>query len=129
MLIRIMPALTDGKIHLPGGWQVGVPEIRVDRDTQVMVRDLGIDMGEFNVAMQKIFEKGMVKSVSRFVTYWATEYEKMYPELWDSESGELAGYDAEDIVRYWLPIGRGGGKRSVEIRYQLGEYAREGRRK
>ena len=129
MLTHTLPDLRIANISIPGGWQIGVPEISVDRETREMVRAAGMDMAEFDTAMQNIFETGMIKSVGRFVVYWAKQYAKMFPDLLDEDSGELGGYDVEDLVRYWLPVGRGGGKVKVDVRAQLMEYARIERRR
>lgn len=128
MKVHVMPDLRFNGIYLPGGWQVGVPEIEVDQETTAMVQQAGLPVHEFGAAMQMIFERGMLKHIRDYMRYWSKVYRKMCPDLWDKENGALAGFDPEDLMRYWLPSERAWGKDNVQVRYQLAEYAREERR-
>jgi len=123
-----MPDLNYGNIHLPGGWQIGVPEIKIDADTRTVVVESGIDLARFNTSMQLVFETGMLRSVRQFMRYWSGKYRKSFPDLFDTKSGELAGFDPNDLMRYWLPSEKAQGFKNVELTRQLGWYAREARR-
>ena len=127
MKTHIMPDLRFADIYLPGGWQVGVPEIKVDRETLDMVRQAGLPAQEFSTSMQMIFERGMMKYIRTYMRYWSRVYRQINEDLWDWETGILAGFDPEDLMRYWLPAEKAWGKDNVEVRHRLMEYAREER--
>ena len=129
MKVHTMPTLRYGPIVVPGEWQIGVPEIACDCETMGIIVEAGLSTYDFAVAMQLVFERGMMKHIRDYIRYWARAYQKMHPDLQDPKSGVLAGFDPEDLMRYWLPTEKAWGKDNVEIRWRLTEYARVERRK
>ena len=126
MQTRMIGMLHKEGVVVPGGWQVNVPKIRVDNETHNLVRDTVISMVRFDESMQLIFERGMLLSIKSFMKYWVVEYQKMFPDL-QNDNGTMAGFDPEDLMRYWLPSERVNGARTQETRARLMEYAREER--
>ena len=128
MKILVMPDLRWGNIKISGGWRIGVPEISLDSDMMSAARAARIPAMQVTEAMQYLFEQGMAKSMRDFVRYWSRRYLKMFPDLHAWETGELRGFDPEDLMRFWLPGTKAWGKNNVEMRAQLVEYARMARR-
>ena len=123
MKIFVMPDLKWGNISIPGGWQIGVPEISLDSDMMSAARAARVPAMQVTEAMQYLFEQGMAKSVRDFVRYWSRRYAKMFPDLHDSKTGEVRGFDPVDLMRFWLPGTKAWGKDNLEVRQALGEYA------
>jgi len=125
---RMIGMLYKEGVVVPGGWQINVPRIRVDHEIRSQVRNIGISMVRFDASMQLMFERGMLLSIKSFIKYWAVKYYKMFPDL-QNDDGTMAGFDPEDLIRYWLPSERVNGARTQETRARLVEYGQAERRR
>ena len=128
MQTRMIGMLHKEGVVVLGGWQVSVPEIRIDSETRSQVQAMGINRMRFDTSIQLWFERGMLMSIKSFMKYWVIKYQQMFPDL-QNDDGTMAGFDPEDLMRYWLPSERVNGARAQDTRARLVEYGQAERRR
>jgi hypothetical protein len=93
-----------------------------DGDVATLTGFTGYKRKELDEHLNRVLLRGWQQQLKWFVRYWVRWYYRCFPDLLD-EDGQMLGFDATVLARYYWPGEPHGGKAKVYLRKELISWA------